>query len=164
MMEGLIGELAALASNPYAWIVVGGLALVAMHSLVSYLRCPLVHGTGDISPELARAAVDAERVHSTRYLVLMLLGIGLAVAGTAMVALSARPPVALGMIAAGLFLTQTEPLRLNIHGHQLRVVAARIEDDTACETAIGRLRGEYQRLVVTNTLLAAAVAIYLLAF
>lgn len=163
MMERLIGELVSLAGDPRAWFVVAGLVAITGHSFYTYLRCPLVRGLDTIAPERARAAVHAERVHSTRYLVLMLLGIGLAVAGTAMIALSIRSPLALVMIAAGLFLTQTEPVRLNIRDRQLRVVASEIEGPEAREAAIERLRTEYRHLTLINLVLAIGVAVFIVA-
>lgn len=163
MMERLIAELVLLASDPRAWFAVAGLGLIALHSLYIYLRCPLVHGTLRVTPEEARRAVHAERVHSTRYLLLMLTGIGLCLAGMAMVALSARTPLALGLVAAGLFLVQTEPLRLNIRDRQLRVVAAQIEGESAVAAAVWRLRGEYRKLILTTSVLTLALAAYLVA-
>jgi len=163
-MEALIADLRTLAANPYAWLVAGALGLLTLHSLVRYLRCPLVHRTATIAPEDARAAVEAERVHSPRHLALMVLGIALAVGGMAMVASSVRPPLALALIAAGLFLTQTEPLRLNIRDRQLRVIAAELDSEAARHAAIERLRGEYHRLIAAHALLAVAVTLYILVF
>lgn len=163
MMEHLINELMLLANDPRAWFAVAGLGAVAVHSIYTYLRCPLVHGQAHISPEQARAAIHGRHFHSPRYLLLMILGIALALVGMAMVATGARTPIALGLVAGGLFLVQTEPLRLNIRDRQLRVVAAQIEDQSAQQTAIVRLKGEYRQLIVTNLVLTALVAVYLLA-
>ncbi len=164
MMDMLTRELVALANDPRAWFAVAGLGAITLHSIISYRLCPLIHNKANITPQAAREAVNARYAHSTRFLLLMLAGIAAALSGMAMIAMGTHPPIALGLIAGGVFLIQTEPLRLNIRDRQLRVVASQIEGPEAQASAVNRLRGEYSKLMLTNVALTAAVAIYLLAF
>lgn len=164
MMDMLIDELVSLANDPRAWFAVLGLALATAHAFWAYRTCPMSRADFSVTPEIARQTVHGARNHSPRFVALMLVGIVATVAGMAMISQGIKPPIALGLIAGGLFLVQTEPLRMQIRDRELRVIAAQDQPEEVQKGELERLQREHQNLLLTNLGLTLAVAAYLLIF
>lgn len=163
-MNDLVDQLGIVADNPWSWLVVAVMAAFAAHSIVIVMICPFAHGTAEISDEALEKARAAPFTPGARYVLTMLAGIALALAGLAMIASGFSPFVALSALVAGLILTQTEPVRLMIREHRLRVVANRDAPDEVKTGTRDRLLAGHRTLAATNVAILIALTAGLLAF
>lgn len=163
-MSMLVSEIDALASNPWAWGVVGLLGLLAVHSLALLFLCPYAKGTAVVSDEEVAGARDLQSTPGARFALTMLAGAGLTVVGLFMIARGISPALALAAVMAGVLLIQTEPTRLLIREHKYALMAHRDSPEDIREGDRARLRGSHRALAATNVALMFAVTAALLAF
>lgn len=163
-MNMLIEELQNLGDDPRSWIVVAVMALLAAVSVWRYFNSPLASG--------AMVPTDAEVAHAreirtsigARFGLLMLGGAAVTVVGLVMIAQGVRPTLALGMIAAGIVVTQTEPYRLLIREQSRIVTASRDAPADELESARDRLRANQRSLALINLVLLGGVVGVLISF
>lgn len=162
----LVEELQAISGDWRAWVVVGLLALVALRSVVGLVQSSrgVANIQSSVSPEQARAYVTARHVSAPRFAIAMLAGFVASVTGLIMLSYGIKPAIALLLLAAGLFVIQTEPTRLTVRQSEYRVIAAAQQDEEAVTRATERLCSDQFKLVIINVSLVAAFAAGLLAF
>ena len=163
-MNMLISELQMLASDWRSWIVVGLMAVVALHSLVYFAMCPYAHGRANITDEAvlhARANVFKPGI---RFGAMMVTGIVLTITGLFMIAEGVKPTLALAAMVAGIVIVQTEPTRSAIRENTQSVIARRDEVEQVQIVAKERLRSTHIELVTKNMVLLCALIAGLLAF
>lgn len=163
-MTALIETLQRASANPYAWVIVGLIALVAAISVYKWRTCPYLCGTIDIGQDESQARVDRPFVAGPRFVIVMLTGIAAMVVGLTLVSREVNPLLALLLIVVGVFAVQTEPAMLRIREATERLVAAQIQGPDQVAAAAERLRYAHIWLVTANFTLLLAVVLALLAF
>ena len=132
-------------------------------SVFQIFKCPLTHGTTNVSDDdVADAKARGFRAGS-RFGLMMLAGAGLTILGLFMIANGVRPTLALAALVVGIVIMQTEPNLLMIREHRRSVIANRDAPMPFAE-AQDRLRTGYVQLATTNVVLTVGVAGALLAF
>ncbi|WP_118132659.1 hypothetical protein [Oceanicella sp. SM1341] len=148
-MNGFLEVLQRVGATPASWAIIVIALIWASCSLVKLLICPIANcrmPVGEIAPEEAERQVNQRVRHPLSFLVLMLLGIGLAVAGLFGLASDLhRGTIAFFMLAVGLFLVLTLPMRQRIRDGELRVMAAR--DMEGRQLMSSNLRHEHRMLL-----------------
>ncbi|MEM7743751.1 MAG: hypothetical protein AAF409_08580 [Pseudomonadota bacterium] len=163
-MNMLLSELQVLAYNPWAWAVVGVLALFSTHAVIQLLACPYARGTATISDTDMSQAQNSKAHPGARFGLTMLGGAALTVTGLFMIAKGISPAIALAAVVGGIVLIQTEPARLSIRQQTYAVISHRDATDEARENARERLRGSHRALASINVFLLLAVVAAMLAF
>lgn len=163
-MKMLIDSLQQVSADPYSWGVVALLGGAAGFNVYHWLRCPYLCHSQVISPEESRESLDRPFVAGPRFVIVMLAGIASILAGIAMVSRGMNPPLALLLIAGGVFAVQTEPGLLRIQEAARRVVAAQLEGAGAISSAEDRLRQAHLGMVTASVGTLVAVILALLAF
>lgn len=163
-MKMLVEELQLLAADPWSWVVVGLLAVIAAHSAVMLIACPYVRNRATITDAEVDEAKSAGTAPGGRFLALMVGGITLTLAGLFMIAEGAAPKIALAALVAGIFLIQTEPVRLSIRQSKTRLISHRDADPGIVEGDRDRLKGGHWNLAGINLALVLALCAALLAF
>lgn len=162
-MDGFLDILLKVGSDPKGWIVVAVLAVWAGVSIYRVLRCPIANARTEISAEAAHRDLNRRIRHPLSYLLLMLAGMGIAVAG--LFGLSngdEASTIPFFMLAAGLFLILTLPVRMRIQESELRVIAATNPDS---RSAFARaLRHEHYALLQYELGILALFALILVVF
>ena len=163
-MNMLIEELQQLSANPWSWGVVALMAVFTAYSVTLLMACPYSHNRAQISD----SEVDSAKAHSFspggRFILLMLGGVALTLAGLFMIAHGISPALALAALVVGIVLVQTEPAQLMIRECKIGVIACRDADTEAKAAAQDRLRDSHRSLAVTNLVLLAGVTAGLVAF
>ena len=160
----LLEEIKEISAAWEAWLVVGLLSLVALRSVVCWARCSRIVAQDSVSVEEAQAYLSSRHISSPRFAVAMLGGFAASVAGLVMLSFGIKPAIALLLLASGIFLIQTEPVRLSVKESELRVIAAEARSDEAAAAAMDRLQSDHLRLITINVGIVAAFAAALLAF
>ncbi len=145
-MNGLTNILDVLGNHPATKWVALALALRALWTVIAWQRCPLIHDAApaDAGAKAARSAAG----QMWRFVGLMLAGIALAVLGLFGLAKEGEAaPIALFMLAGGIYLFSTEPARRNLTEAQNRVIAAATQPREAREHCISMLRDTHVKLV-----------------
>lgn len=163
-MNMLIETLSGLSSAWSTWLGVGILALLGIVSFARWLLCPYVAGTAETSVEEARQALSKKVFAGPRFLVAMLIGVGLTVFGLSLLHQNIEPSWGFFFVIAGVVVMQTEPIRLQIRETQNRVIAASALDEDARLAAIDRLRGKHHWLVGVHFLILIGVVAAVFAF
>lgn len=158
-MNGLTNILSVLGDHPATKWVALALALRALWTVVAWQRCPLTHGRARISEkDAARAAAGGGTMW--RFLALMLLGMGLAVAGLFRLAADGEAaPFALFVLTGGIYLFTTEPVRRNLIEAQNRVLASSTRGPEAQELSVSMLRDTHVKLVAVEVGIFALIAL-----
>jgi hypothetical protein len=163
-MDSVLTAFRNLCDTPVGWIMLALVSLKTLHSIVSFLRCPLLHGQPYIAPERARALLDNPMFHSPRFLGFMLSGIALAVGGLYSVQNPEIGHFAIAAIVLGVFVMLVEPSRLSIDENGLRVAALGDAQGETRELALDRLRAAHLERLTMEVLFAiglgAVVALY----
>lgn len=124
-MNTFLDVLIRVGSDPMAWAVLGLMAMVGGISLWRYMRCPLTKAKVPLSAEEARKRLDRKTSYPASYFLIMVAGIGLAVMGLFGLAKTDKEgTVGFLLLAVGLYVILTLPVRLQIKDAELRVVAA----------------------------------------
>lgn len=155
-MEMIVGNVAALSSDWRAWLVAALVTLKALYSAFSYFRCPISAGVSEITPEMTASAKTYQIKPPVSYLLVMLIGIGLAVGGLYMLHDAQYGPLALGAMTIGTFIFITEPSRIFVNSAKQGVFAA-VDDPEASHLARGRLRGAHMERAIYEIAIAASV-------
>jgi hypothetical protein len=146
-MDGFLEIFIRVGSEPASWLVIGILGLWAGYSVMRLFICPYCNLRIGITAEQARSSLNKRVRHPLSYLFLMLLAMGIAVAG--LFGLSAgeegRGTLSFFLLATGLFLILTLPVRMRIKDAELRVIAAPSPDAQRLH-ALG-LRQEHHTLI-----------------
>lgn len=156
-METLLGNVAALSSDPKAWVVAALVALKALHSIWLYLRCPVMCGSVEITDQMIEEARAYRFQPRTSYLVIMLAGMGLAIGGLYMLNDATYGPLALVALVVGVFMFITEPARLFVHSAIMGVYATAGGDPEENALARDRLRSAHRERAVYETIVAGVV-------
>ena len=158
-METLIDSLSTLGADWRAWVVAGFISVKAMISFYYLMRCPVQCGKFDISRELAVKSAAFKFNAPLSYLVMMLLGIGLAVGGLYLLDNPRLGPLALGIIVIGVFIFMTEPSRLRVNNSTIAVYAASLGSEETASLARDDLRdAQKQRAMFELTIAVALMA------
>ena len=163
-MNMLIEELQGLAADPRSWIVVALMAILAGVSVFKFFRCPHAAGTYAPTDEEVEAARSAGAAIGPRFGLMMLVGIGMTLAGLFMIAGGVRPTLALALMVVGIVVIQTEPYRLQIREQIRAVIAARDAPAATVDGARDRLRSNQLALALTNVVLLAGLIAGLMVF
>jgi hypothetical protein len=163
-MNSLISTLHEAGTNPYAWTIVGLIAVFVLFSVYKWRTCPYLRRTSEISLDESQRQLDRAFSAGPRFVIVMLAGIAAILAGLTLFSRQIDPLLALLLIAAGVFAVHLEPALLRIQEAALRVVSAQCQGPDAIAVAEERLRYAYIWLVVANVALFFAVIIVLLAF
>ena len=163
-MNMLIEELQMLSANPWSWVVVGLMALFTAYSITLLFACPYSHNRAEISDADVVAAKDHSFKPGGRFILLMLGGVALTLAGLFMIAKGISPALALAALVIGIVLIQTEPAQLMIRECKNTVVACRDLGDEQRIAAQDRLRASHRSLAITNLVLLMGVTAGLVAF
>ncbi|HEU0222287.1 MAG TPA: hypothetical protein VFR34_08800 [Paracoccaceae bacterium] len=145
-MDGFLEILLKVGNDPKSWVVVALLGLWAGASLYRLVKCPIANARIKLSPESAHATLNRRIRHPLSYLVIMLLGMAVAVAG--LIGLSKQDDgstLPFFMLAVGLFVILTLPVRMRIKDAELRVIAAQTEESRA--VLAQTLRHEHRALL-----------------
>lgn len=160
----LLEELQQLAANPLSWSIVFVLAGLSAYALMLLTRCPYVMNTAIVSETEVSLAQNAPMRPGTRFVVWMLAGIALTIAGLYMINFGIQPTLALGALVAGVVMIQTVPSYYHIRENRHRVVAGMNAPDDLRAGMRDRLRSSYRELATTNIVLLLAVTGALLVF
>lgn len=163
-MKNLIGTLQQASANPYSWVIVALIGLVAAISLYKFRNCPYLAGTKKISDSEIQAEVDQPFVAGARFVVIMLAGILAILIGLSMVSQQVTPILALLLIVLGVFAVQIEPALLRLRESVARVVVAQVQGPDQIAAARERLRYSHIWLVAANVMILFCVVLALLAF
>ena len=165
-MDGLSNILDVIGQDPLARWLLLAMAVRTGWSLVCWQRCPTERLR--ISGE-ALEAIEARRQavwrHSARFLLVMLTGILLAIAGLFKLSLGGDGgAIALIMLVGGMYLFMTEPVRLTINDCEERVHATAIRGDMEShQAALAMLRGSHTYLVLIEVIATLALGLAILA-
>ncbi|MGF1501321.1 MAG: hypothetical protein ACFBSD_05855 [Paracoccaceae bacterium] len=163
-MDGLISEMSALAHSPFAWAAMGMIGLFALGALWRWRVCPLLGHGADAYPPLPDYDPDSPPPPGPRYLLLMVAGITATVAGLTAISEGRFPIFAFYLVVAGLFVIQTEPVRLQVREAEFRVRAAAVAGEEAAQAALERLRSTHIWLVSLHFIIFAGGITFLCAF
>lgn len=165
-MDGLANILEAIGQDPLTRWLLLAMALRTGWSLICWRRCPSSHRRVS---EDALEAIEARRQalwrHSARFLVVMLTGIVLAVAGLYKLSQAGDgAPLALLMLVGGMYLFMTEPVRRSIADGEERVHATGLRGDPeAHQAALAILHGNHTYLVAIEVMATLALGLAVLA-
>lgn len=169
-MGGLGNIFEVLGAEPLARWLALALALRAAWTLARWRGAAgRAEATGPVLSAEAAAAIEARRAaplrHSARFHAVMVLGIGLALAG--LFTLAARgdeAPGALALLLVGMYLFLTEPVRANIADARDRLaLTRRAGDPQATAYALTLLRAARRDLALIEVAGAAALGLAVLA-
>lgn len=163
-MNMLIEELERLSSNPFAWAIIGILALAVSYSVAEILRCPLLREDEIATPEQIADAKQTRRHIGPWFGVVMLTGALVTVTGLLMITHSVYPALALAAVVAGICIIQTEPQRQRIRDTRRLVIASQDMGQERVMDARLRLRSSYNAMAAMNVALLVCVVGGLLAF
>ncbi len=158
-MDSVLTAFRNLCDTPVGWIMLALVTLKTVHSIVMFIRCPMLHGAPYIAPERARALLDSPTFHRPRFLGTMLAGIALAVGGLYSVQAPEIGHFAIAAIVLGVFLMLVEPSQLSIEENGLRVAAVGPVEGEARELAVDRLRAAHLERLTMETLFAIGLGI-----
>lgn len=162
-MNDFLDILVRVGSTPMSWGVLALMAAWAMVSVVKYVRCPLVGGRATISPADAETALQRRVRHPLAYLLAMLVGMGLAIAGLfGLAETESKGTLAFFFLAIGLYVILTMPVRLEIKDAEMRVVAAGSQEARSISTQ--GLRHTHRRLLQYEFGIVALFAAIVLLF
>lgn len=164
-MFGLDNILEVIESDPLTRWLLAAMALRAAWSVVCWRKCRLSGAAADDALEVIEARRQALWRHNMRFLLIMLAGISLAVAGLFGLARGgADHPVALVMLVGGMYLFMTEPVRLQIQDAEDRVAASALRGDVeAHRFSQSMLRGSHLHLVMIEVGVVVALGLVILA-
>ncbi|MEM7522756.1 MAG: hypothetical protein AAF360_03165 [Pseudomonadota bacterium] len=156
-MEMILVNVAALSNDWRAWVVAGLISLKAIVSIFFYFRCPVVRGVAEIDETMIATGKSYRLNPPFSFAILMLLGMGLAIAGLYKLYDSSIGPIALGAIVVGVFLFLTEPTRLFVNASKMEVFATTGGSEEANGLARDRLRSAHLERAGFEIATAAAV-------
>jgi hypothetical protein len=156
-MENVLFSFRALCEMPLAWVIVAAVILKVVWSLVHYYTCPVLCQAPDVDPRLAREKINARFFHSPRFLVLMLTGIALSIAGLYAMRSADLGALGLAALVLGVFILIVEPSQLSVLENTFRVSAARIEGTETHALALERLRAAHVERIAIEVVLAVMV-------
>ncbi|MEM9049313.1 MAG: hypothetical protein AAGC92_11405 [Pseudomonadota bacterium] len=162
-MTSFLDVLIRVGSDPMAWAVLAVMAIVAAGSLYKYWVCPLAKANVPYTTEEARSMLNRRVRHPVSYLLVMLLGMGFAIAGLFGLAKGDHKST-LGFLslAFGLYVILTLPVRLQIKDAELKVIASAEGEPRAIMA--GELRQTHRRLMSYELVIFALFAAILLLF
>lgn len=163
-MNMLIEELGRLSSNPFAWTIIGLLALAVLYSVVEIMRCPLLREDETATADEVADAKLLRRYVGPRFAIVMLAGAIITVAGLMMITYGVKPALALAAVVAGVCIIQTEPHRLRIREARRQVVASQDMGTDRRQDARTHLKSSYHAMAAMNVALLVCVVGGLLAF
>lgn len=163
-MNALIETFAMVSEDPVTWLGVAAMVALGLGAAIHAYRCPYLRCTAEVSREDAIRRLDNPLMAGPRFLIVMLAGIAAILAGLGLVANGVYPANAFLLIVAGVYLVQTEPIRLSIRESTDRVIAAEAAGPEAAAAERERLRSGHVYHVFMNFALAALVSAGLLAF
>lgn len=165
-MFGLDNILEVIGSDPLTRWLLAAMALRAAWSLVCWRRCKMARADStDEALEVIEARRQALWRHNMRYLLIVVAGIALAVAGLFGLAQGGSDrPLALVMLVGGMYLFMTEPVRLQIQDAEDRVAASALRGDAeAHRFSQSMLRGSHLNLVMIEVGVVVALGLVMLA-
>ena len=158
-MNSVLTAFQNLCDTPIGWAMLALVSLKAAHSVISFLRCPLLRGEAYIDPEVAQARLDSPVLHSPRFMVSMLTGLTLAIGGLYTLQNPQIGHFAIAAIVLGVFIMLVEPSRLSIDENNLRVAAIGDAQGAGHEMAVDRLRAAHLERVAMEVLFAIGLGI-----
>ncbi|MEM7239510.1 MAG: hypothetical protein AAF501_17020 [Pseudomonadota bacterium] len=156
-MNMLIDTLSSLSGEWSTWLGIVLLAVLGIVSISHWWLCPYVSGTAKISLEEAQQALSKKVFAGPRFLIGMVIGVGVSVTGLSLLYHNLEPAWGFFLVIAGVVIMQTEPIRLQIRETQNRVVAASAIGEDARLAAIDRLRASHQWLIGIHFLILIGV-------
>lgn len=149
-MAGLANIFEVIGAHPFAKWIVAIFALRALWTMACWRRVAVAAPPSGESPERVEVRRQALWRHSHRFLLVMVAGIALAIAGLFRLASAGGDaPLSLLMLAVGIYLFQTEPVRQQIADAEDRAtVAAARGDADGLALALAMLRGSHLTLVM----------------
>jgi hypothetical protein len=157
-MNGLTNILDVLGNHPATKWVALALALRVLWTVFAWQRCPLAHGGAEMKAA-AEKAKGGERP-MMRFVLLMLLGIGLAIAGLFRLAADGdAAPFALFVLTGGIYLFTTEPVRRTLIDAQYRVVASAKLAAEEQALSVSMLRDTHVKLVAVEIGILALIVV-----
>ncbi|MEM1277433.1 MAG: hypothetical protein AAGH74_12985, partial [Pseudomonadota bacterium] len=130
-MNNFLSTLQSLSGLWETWVAVGFLAALGLYSLYERLTCPYITGDKIASYDEARAAINSPISAPPRFLIAMIAGIAMSIAGLYMLYTATIPGAGFLLIIAGLVILQTEPIKYQIIEARHRVVASCAYDEEA---------------------------------
>lgn len=163
-MDGFLEILYKVGAEPWSWAVVVLLAAWAGVSLWKRIVCPIANGHANLTSADAIREMNRKVRHPLSFLVLMIGGMVAAVVGLFGLSKADEGAGTLPffLLAAGLFVILTLPVRMRIREAELRVRAATNEEG---RLALARsLRSEHHALLQYEFGILALIALILVAF
>lgn len=142
-MDMVLQNFSRLCELPAVWAILGLMVARALFSIYGYFRCPIFNHGASMDAESDRAAVQGLFVRSPRFLMTMIVGLGLAIGGIYSMQEPDIGPFAVAAVLLGVFLLIVEPSRLTVEENTRRVSAARLDGDDAVTFAMERLRASH---------------------
>lgn len=160
-MDNVLASFRGLCGMSLAWVIIAAVILKVVWSFVHYFTCPVLCQKPVTDPRAARAIVDARYFHSPRFLVLMLTGIALSVAGLYAMRDPGLGPIGLAALVFGVFILIVEPSQLSVLENTYRAAAARDEGPESLALALERLRAaHFERLGIEVVLAVLITALF----
>lgn len=156
-METLLDNVAALSTDPKAWVVAALVVLKALHSIWLFLRCPVMCGSIEMTEEMISAGKAYRIEPRPSYVAIMVAGVALAIGGLYMLNDTEYGPLALVALVIGMFMFMTEPSRLFVHVAKMGVFATAAGDPETNALARDRLRSAHLERAMFETIIAAVV-------
>lgn len=163
-MDGFLEILYKVGAEPWSWAVVVLLAAWAGISLWKRMVCPIANGHAQLSAAEAIRDLNRKVRHPLSFLVVMVAGMVAAVVGLFGLSKADEGAGTLPffLLAAGLFVILTLPVRMRIREAELRVRTATDEDG---RQALARaLRSEHHGLLQYEFGILALITLILVAF
>ena len=157
-MEMILSGVAVLKHDWRAWVVLGLVALKALFSVWMYFRCPYACGRRAPTTEEISAAKAYRFTAPQSFLLLMLAGIGLAIAGLYLLNNPERAPLALGLLVLGGFIFSSEPNRLAVKSAMTDVIATAGDPGEANLLARDSLKDAHRARAFVEVAIVAATA------
>ncbi|MEL7464636.1 MAG: hypothetical protein AAFN79_11250 [Pseudomonadota bacterium] len=156
-METLLANLSALSDDAKAWALAGLVTLKALHSIYLSLRCPVMRGVADVTEEMIAEAKAYKFAPPPSYLMIMIGGVAIAIAGLYMLNDTQYGPLALIALVVGVYMFITEPTRLFVNVGKMEVYSSTGEAGDRNELARDRLGAAHLERAAYETAIAVAV-------
>jgi len=156
-MEMIVHSVSTLSSDWRAWIVAALVTLKAMHSIYISMRCPVMRGTAIVTDDMIEAGRNSRLQPPITFLLIMLIGIGLAIGGLYMLNNATYGPRALGIMVIGIFMFTTEPMRLFVNATKMEVFGSIGKGEEEEFLTRDQLRSAHRGRALVETVIAIAV-------
>ena len=163
-LQTILDSFRDLCSMPVAWVILAAVSLRAAWSLISFVKCPVLHQVEALDAATARQMAADPHLRSPRFLATMVLGLALSIGGLYALKAPEAGPLALAAIVFGVFLLIVEPSRLSVEENTRRAAAARLEGAEATAFATERLRASHLERLAIEIAMAAVLALLIIIY